>query len=155
MLTKVAIAIVCGFLIVYCGNILFTASAQTPSLTPEQRQQQGRLDAVVRAQEPTPIQMKRPEQQKTAHDNSNVFDGLQAMPSSPAYRNQPEAGKTSGFDFYRVPSTPISPTKTPMRLGKTGSGQAQSHGDSTQAAGEPVGAIGDAANASLKGETLS
>ena len=60
MLTKVAIAIVCGLLLVYCGAVLFTASAQTPALTPAQRQQQGRLDAVVRAQEPTPIQMKRP-----------------------------------------------------------------------------------------------
>ena len=113
MLKKLVIAIVCGFLIVYCGNALFTASAQTPSLTPEQRQQQGRLDTVVRAQEPTPIQMKRPEQHKTAHDNSNVFDGLQAMPSSPAYRNQPEAGKTSGFDFYRDPLNADRPYENP------------------------------------------
>ena len=65
MLTKVATAIACGLLIVYFGNVLFIASAQTPDLTPAQRQQQGRLDAIVRAQEPTPIQMKRPEQQKT------------------------------------------------------------------------------------------
>ena len=113
MLAKVAIAIVCGFLIIYSSNVLFTASAQTPSLTPEQRQQQGRLDAVVRAQEPTPIHMKRPEQQKTAHDNSNVFDELQAKPSSPAFRNQPEAGKTSGFDFYRDPLNADRPYEDP------------------------------------------
>ena len=113
MLTKVAIAIVCGLLIVYCGNVLFTASAQTQSLTAEQRQQQGRLDAVVRSQEPTPIQMKRPEQQKTAHDNSNVFDELQAKPSSPAFRNQPGEGKVSGFDFYRDPLNADRPYENP------------------------------------------
>ena len=54
---KMAVAIVCGLLIVDCGNVLFTASAQS--------QQQGQPDAVMRAQEPTPVQMKRPEQQKT------------------------------------------------------------------------------------------
>jgi hypothetical protein len=113
MLTKTAIALVCGILIVYCGNVLFTASAQTPSLTADQRQQQSRLDAVVRAQEPVPIQMKRPEQQKTAQDNSNVFDELQAKPSSPAFRNQPEAGKTSGFDFYRDPLNADRPYEDP------------------------------------------
>ena len=116
MLAKTAISLLCGILIVYFGSVLFTVSAQTPDLTADQRQQQGRLDAIVRAQEPTPIQMKRPEQQKTAHDNSNAFDELQAKPSSPAFRNQPEAGKTSGFDFYSIgiPSTPIGPTKTLM-----------------------------------------
>ena len=81
MLAKVAIAIACGLLTVYCGNLLFIASAQTPSLTLEQRQQQGQLDAVVRAQEPMPIQTKRPEQQKTAHDRSDVFDESHAMPT--------------------------------------------------------------------------
>jgi hypothetical protein len=55
MLAKVAIAIACGLLTVYCGNLLFIASAQTPSLTPEQRQQQGQLDAVVRAQVSAPL----------------------------------------------------------------------------------------------------
>src|SRR5215471_2370928 len=103
MLAKLAIAIACGLLTVYCGNLLFLASAQTQSPTPEQRQQQGQLDAVVRAQEPTPIQMKRPEQQKTAHDRSDVFEESHAMPSSPAFRNQPGQGKVSGFDFYRDP----------------------------------------------------
>src|SRR6516162_8429520 len=113
MFTKVAVAVVCGLLIVYCGNVLFTVSAQTPDLTADQRQQQGRLDAIVRAQEPTPIQMKRPEQQKTAHDNSNAFDELQAKPSSPAFRNQPGAGKVSGFDFYRDPLNADRPYEDP------------------------------------------
>src|SRR5215469_9700581 len=113
MFTKVAVAIVCGLLIVYCGNVLFNVSAQTPSLTADQRQQQGRLDAIVRAQEPTPIQTKRPEQQKTAHDNSSVFDELHAMASSPAFRNQPGEGKVSGFDFYRDPLNSSHPYENP------------------------------------------
>src|SRR5215469_9961641 len=113
MFTKVAVAIVCGLLIVYCGNVLFNVSAQTPSLTADQRQQQGRLDAIVRAQEPTPIQTKRPEQQKTAHDNSSVFDELHAQPSSPAFRNQPGEGKVSGFDFYRDPLNADHPYENP------------------------------------------
>jgi cytochrome c peroxidase len=113
MVMKAAVAIVCGLLIVYCGNVLFHASAQTPSLTPAQRQQQGQLDAVVRAQEPMPIQTKRPEQQKTAHDRSNVFDELHAEPSSPAFRNQPGQGKVSGFDFYRDPLNSSHPYESP------------------------------------------
>jgi cytochrome c peroxidase len=98
---KAAATIVCGLLILYCGNVLFKVSAQTQALTPEQQTQQGRLDAVVRAREPMPVQMNRPEQQKTAHDKSNVFEELNAEPNSPAFRNQPGQGKVSGFDFYR------------------------------------------------------
>src|SRR5215831_8119959 len=113
MLTKAAIPTVCGLLIAYCGNALFIASAQTPSLTPAQRQQQGQLDAVIRAQEPAPIQMKRPEQQKTAHDKSNIFDESQAKPSSPAFHNQPGEGKVSGFDFYRDPLNAAHPYESP------------------------------------------
>lgn len=64
MLTKIAVAIVSGLLILYGGSVLFIASAQS--------QQQGQFDAVVRAQEPMPVAMKRPEQQKTAYDNSRL-----------------------------------------------------------------------------------
>src|SRR5215471_12284897 len=114
MPTKTVLAISCGLLV---GNILFVASAQAPS--PAQAQQQGRLDAVVRAQEPMPVQTKRPEQQKTAHDTSNVFDESHAEPSSPAFRNQPGEGKVSGFDFYRDPLNSDRPYEDPMRLGKS------------------------------------
>jgi hypothetical protein len=113
MVMKAAVAIVWGLLIVYCGNVLFRASAQTPSLTPAQRQQQGQLDAVVRAQEPIPIQTKRPEQHKTAHDRSDVFDELRAESSSPAFRDQPGQGKVSGVDFYRDPLNSSHPYESP------------------------------------------
>ena len=110
---KAAVAIACGVLIVYCASVPFHASAQTPSLTPAQQRQQAQLDAVVRAQEPAPIQTQRPEQQKTAHDRSNVFDELNAEPSSPAFRNQPGQGKVSGFDFYRDPLNASHPYESP------------------------------------------
>ena len=101
MATRTVIATVCALLLIYCGTALFTASAQDPALTPEKKQQQGQLDAVVRAREPQPVQTKRQEQQKTPHDTSGVFTAPQAEASSAAFRNQPGDGKISGFDFYR------------------------------------------------------
>ena len=109
MVIKAALAIACGILIAYSGNVLFLASAQT-------QQQQGHLDAVVRAQEPMPVQTKRPEQQRTAHDKSDVFDELHAEPSSPAFRNQPGQGKVSGFDFYRDPLNASHPYESPEAI---------------------------------------
>jgi hypothetical protein len=108
---KVVVAVFCGLLIVVCGNVLFHASAQTPTLTPEQRQTQ--LDAIGRAEEPMPVHTNRPEQQKTAHDLSDVFDDAHAEPSSPAFRNQPGEGKVSGFDFYRDPLNSSHPFESP------------------------------------------
>jgi len=99
--TRTVIATVCALLLIYCGTALFTVSAQDPASRPEKKQQQGQLDAVVRAREPQPVQMKRPEQQKTPHDTSGAFTAPQAQASSPVFRNQPGDGKISGFDFYR------------------------------------------------------
>jgi len=60
-------------------------------------------DAVMRAQEPVAASIKRPEQQKTAHDRSDAFSALRAKPSSPDFKTQPKEGKITGFDFYRDP----------------------------------------------------
>src|SRR4051794_23606584 len=60
-------------------------------------------DAVVEAQQPSAVQIERPEQQKTEHDRSNVFDPPSAKASSPVFTGQPKQGKNSGFDFYRDP----------------------------------------------------
>jgi hypothetical protein len=64
---------------------------QNPNQPPAAR------DAVVDAQQPSAIQNERPEQQKTAHDNSNVFDPQNAKPSSAVFQAQPAQGKNSGF----------------------------------------------------------
>jgi cytochrome c peroxidase len=68
---------------------------QNPNQPPAPR------DAVVDAQQTSAVANERPEQQKTAHDNSNVFDSQNAKPSSPVFQGQPAQGKNSGFDFYR------------------------------------------------------
>jgi len=68
----------------------------------QQTNQQSR-DAVMRAQEPVAPSIKRPEQQKTAHDRSDAFSVMKADPSSPDFKAQPKEGKITGFDFYRDP----------------------------------------------------
>jgi cytochrome c peroxidase len=74
-------------------------------------------DAVEDAQTPRPAAAKRPEQQKTAHDQSNVFSGADAPPSSPALDNQPDQGKMLGFDLSRDPlnaKRPMQPAEEIM-----------------------------------------
>jgi cytochrome c peroxidase len=60
-------------------------------------------DAVEAAQRQKPTAPARPEETKTDHDQSPVFNAPNAEPSSPVFRNQPEGGRISGFDFYRDP----------------------------------------------------
>src|SRR5688572_19060966 len=60
-------------------------------------------DAVADAQTPRPAQGNRPEQQKTAHDRSDIFKGDAAPQSSTALQQQPDEGKLKGFDFSRDP----------------------------------------------------
>jgi cytochrome c peroxidase len=75
-------------------------------------------DAVEDAQTPRPAASKRPEQQKTAHDQSNIFSGADAPPSSPAFDNQPDQGKMLGFDLSRDPlnaKRPMQPAEEIMK----------------------------------------
>jgi cytochrome c peroxidase len=60
-------------------------------------------DAVQEAQAPRAPGGSRPEQQKSEHDRSQVFDPGQAPPASQAFPQQPEQGKETGFDFARDP----------------------------------------------------
>jgi hypothetical protein len=55
------------------------------------------------AQTPRQVQVVRPEQQQTAHDMSDIFSGINAPSSSPAFETQPDQGKMLGFDFARDP----------------------------------------------------
>jgi cytochrome c peroxidase len=70
-------------------------------------------DAVAQAQQTTPVAATRPEQQKTEHDRSNIFDANNAKPSSPVFQSQPKQGKNSGFDFYRDPLNSDQPNANP------------------------------------------
>jgi hypothetical protein len=69
-------------------------------------------DAVQEAQTPRQVQVTRPEQQPTAHDQSDIFSGTNAPPSSPVFETQPDQGKMLGFDFARDPLN----AKQPMQL---------------------------------------
>jgi cytochrome c peroxidase len=69
-------------------------------------------DAIADAQTPRQTDITRPEQKKDEHDRSNIFDAKNAMPSSPAFANQPDNGKILGFDFYRDPLNSKKPMQT-------------------------------------------
>ena len=56
--------------------------------------------------------MERPEQKKTAHDLSDVFNPSNAVPSSEALTNQQDRGEMRGFDFYRDPLGATRPGMT-------------------------------------------
>ena len=60
-------------------------------------------DAVEAAQSVRKVPQERPEQRKSKHDQSDKFDAAQAQPVSPAFDDQPEKGRITGFDFYRDP----------------------------------------------------
>jgi hypothetical protein len=60
-------------------------------------------DVVQDAQTPRQVQITRPEQQQTPHDQSDIFSATNAPPSSPAFETQPDQGKMLGFDFARDP----------------------------------------------------
>ena len=59
--------------------------------------------AVQEVQQPRPVPETRPEQRKTEHDRSSVFDRATPAPSSPALSSQPDGGRMQGFDFARDP----------------------------------------------------
>jgi cytochrome c peroxidase len=75
------------------------------SLQNSQRQAPGsqkqQTDAVEAAQKPAVVPNTRPEQQKTDHDRSPLFNLANAEPSSPVFASQPNAGRITGFDFFR------------------------------------------------------
>lgn len=73
-------------------------------------------DAIARAQEPCPVAVLRPEQKKTAHDLSDIFNVHKADPSSPVFQSQPKQGKVSGFDFYRDPLNADKPYQDPLGI---------------------------------------
>ena len=69
-------------------------------------------DAIAEAQTPKEAPVERPEQKKTAHDLSDVFNPSNAVPSSEALTNQQDRGEMRGFDFYRDPLGAMRPGMT-------------------------------------------
>jgi cytochrome c peroxidase len=104
LFTGVTLALIVG------GLILLTrsAGAQDPKAAPTGRSG----DAIAEAQTPRQVPADRPEQKKTAHDQSDVFAASKAEPSSEALVDQPDRGSMIGFDFYRDPLGAMKPGTT-------------------------------------------
>ncbi len=60
-------------------------------------------DAIMNAQTTHKNVKGVPEHKPTEHDRADQFDAQNALPSSLAFKNQPDDGKILGFDFYRDP----------------------------------------------------
>jgi len=69
-------------------------------------------DAIAQAQTPREALVERPEQRKTTHDLSDIFNPSNAVPSSEALTNQQDRGEMRGFDFYRDPLGATRPGMT-------------------------------------------
>jgi cytochrome c peroxidase len=90
---------------VFFAVSVLTAGALTSLSFQQGAQQQPSQsrDVVEAAQKSAQVHATRPEQQKTQHDRSSIFDMANADPASLVVRNQPKGGRISGFDFYRDP----------------------------------------------------
>ncbi|MBV8557777.1 MAG: hypothetical protein JO116_19605, partial [Planctomycetaceae bacterium] len=98
------LVLVAGGLVV----LVHSAGGKDPNAQPPGRPR----DAIADAQTPKAVPAERPEQQKTAHDRSDLFTPSQAAPSSEALSDQPEQGGMTGFDFYRDPLGAMKPGMT-------------------------------------------
>jgi cytochrome c peroxidase len=107
-------AAVSAALFILAGSVIWaqqTSPAKTPPRTPPRP-----ADAVEQAQTPNAVPRTRPEQMKTAHDQSNDFAAPNADPSSTAFAQQPDKGAITGFDFYRDPLNAKRPGQTPDEI---------------------------------------
>ncbi|MHA3772150.1 cytochrome B6 [Verrucomicrobiota bacterium sgz303538] len=113
------------------ANLPYTLKALLPllaagvvlDLAPVQAQTPGQAaprqplpDAVQDAQTPRQVERKRPEQQLTEHDRSDIFLAPNAPPSSQVLPQQPEQGQVKGFDFYRDPLNSKKPMQSPDEI---------------------------------------
>ncbi|SEF89889.1 cytochrome B6 [Nitrosomonas ureae] len=79
------------------------AISKSDNVLPERKN-----DAIMNAQTIHPS----PEQKKSEHDRSYIFDASSALPSSSAFQQQPDNGKILGFDFYRDALNAKKPMQT-------------------------------------------
>src|SRR5258706_10297249 len=98
-----------------CSGLAFFLYSSTGTGQPQPQQPS---EAVQEAQSPRQVESKRPEQQKTKHDQSDVFDAANAASSSQVFESQPDHGKMLGFDFARDPlnaKRPMQPAEEIMK----------------------------------------
>jgi len=72
-------------------------------------------EAIQEAQTTRQAQSQRPEEQKSSHDQSDIFRGASAPSSSTVLPTQPDEGKMLGFDFARDPLNSKRPHATRRR----------------------------------------
>jgi cytochrome c peroxidase len=88
--------------------LLVRAAAQVPNAAPAKPPH----DAIADAQTPREVPVERPEQEKTAHDRSDVFAPSQALPTTQALADQTDQGRFVGFDLYKDPIGAMKPGMT-------------------------------------------
>ncbi|MBA3754808.1 MAG: cytochrome B6 [Nitrosomonas sp.] len=69
-------------------------------------------DAIMKAQTASHTAKGKPERKPNEHDRSDLFLASNALPSSSAFKNQPDEGKILGFDFYRDALNAKKPMET-------------------------------------------
>jgi cytochrome c peroxidase len=102
-------ALVIGLAAAVTGFIPTHLHGQESQQPPGGRRSQ---DAALEAQMPREAPATRPEQRKTEHDRAKAFAAPNAVPSSPAFTDQPDDGQIFGFDFYRDPLNAKKPMVT-------------------------------------------
>src|SRR6185369_16048228 len=100
-----------GVLAILLVCIVATAAKQVPP-------QKSPPDAVQEAQKPRSPAPDRPEQVRTTHDQSGIFNAANAKPASDVSESQPKMGKVSGFDFYRDQLNSDRPMTSPDEIMK-------------------------------------
>jgi hypothetical protein len=93
-----------------------TGLSVVASLKGQQSQTSQPPDAIAQSQQTAAVPATRPEQNKTAHDRSDIFNSTNAKPSSPVFKDQQKGGKVLGFDFYRDPLNSDRPNQPPDEI---------------------------------------
>ena len=77
-----------------------------------------RPDSVEQAQSIKAVERTRPEMKLSEHDRSDVFSAAKSPASSSAFKEQPDEGKVTGFDFARDPLNAKKPLTDPQDIVK-------------------------------------
>jgi len=105
--------IMCSVLFVFACSAVAVVGQATKSPRPpapkKVREAESPRDAVQEAQSPRKDPGERPEQRLTERDQSAIFKAEQSPASSAAFKDQPEQGRASGFDYYLDPPNSKKP----------------------------------------------
>jgi cytochrome c peroxidase len=102
--TGCALALLAGVLVLIVRSPAGEGHAAPPPKSPH--------DAVADAQTPRDVPAERPEQKKTAHDESDIFAASKAPLITEALADQTDQGRFVGFDLYKDPVGALKPGTT-------------------------------------------